>query len=66
MPCIRLGFAESLTLTFPQLNVKIVALVTTVLVAIIAMTSADLAIKAQYFIMARSPIPLFPVVRPSN
>lgn len=54
-----IGFAESLTLTFPQLNVKIVALVTTVLVAIIAMTSADLAIKAQYFIMAAIALSLF-------
>ncbi|MDY7021253.1 MAG: Na-K-Cl cotransporter, partial [Cyanobacteriota bacterium] len=37
---------------FPQLDVRIVALVTTILVTIIAIKSAELAIKAQYFIMA--------------
>ncbi|MBS0017722.1 MAG: Na-K-Cl cotransporter [Arthrospira sp. SH-MAG29] len=47
-----IGFAESLVITFPQLNIKVVATITTIMVAIIAMKSAKLAIKAQYFIMA--------------
>lgn len=45
------GFAESLVEVFPVLNMKVVGLVTTALVAIIAMISAKVAIKAQYFIM---------------
>ncbi|MGB3404016.1 MAG: Na-K-Cl cotransporter [Microcoleaceae cyanobacterium] len=47
-----LGFAESVVSTFPSLSQLYVALITTVLVAILAITSADFAIKAQYFIMA--------------
>jgi len=47
-----IGFAESLVLTFPQLTVRWVAIVTTILVAVLAIKSAQLAIKAQYFIMA--------------
>ncbi len=47
-----IGFAESLQITFPQLDVRIVALVTTIIVTLVAIKSANLAIKAQYFIMA--------------
>ncbi|MGB3138448.1 MAG: Na-K-Cl cotransporter, partial [Nodosilinea sp.] len=47
-----LGFAESLTRVFPVLPQTLVALITTVLIAILAIKSADVAIKAQYFIMA--------------
>jgi solute carrier family 12 (sodium/potassium/chloride transporter), member 2 len=47
-----LGFAESLALTYPHLNQQIVALVTTVLVAAIAVISARAATQAQFFIMA--------------
>jgi len=47
-----LGFAESVINTFGHLNQLYVALITTVIVAIIAMTSAAIAIRAQYFIMA--------------
>lgn len=46
-----IGFAESLTGVFPVLNLKITALVTTVGVAVVAIVSARLAIRAQYFIM---------------
>lgn len=46
------GFAESLVQTFPSLNMKVVGLVTTVGVALLALTSARVAIRAQYFIMA--------------
>ncbi len=47
-----IGFAESLKATFPQLSQLYVALVVTILVGILAFTSASIAIKAQYFIMA--------------
>lgn len=47
-----IGFAESLVQTFPSLNQLYVALIVTVLVGILAITSASIAIKAQYFIMA--------------
>ncbi|WP_072619563.1 amino acid permease [Spirulina major] len=47
-----LGFAESLAQTFPFLNQTYVALITTILVAVLALTSASIAIRAQYFIMA--------------
>ncbi|MGJ3246142.1 MAG: Na-K-Cl cotransporter [Elainellaceae cyanobacterium] len=47
-----LGFAESMAEAFPLLNQLYVALITTILVAILAITSASVAIKAQYVIMA--------------
>ncbi|WP_265263066.1 APC family permease [Spirulina subsalsa] len=47
-----LGFAESITQTFPDLNQVYIALITTIGVAILAITSANIAIRAQYFIMA--------------
>lgn len=46
------GFAESLAATFPVLNERMVGLTVTVLVAIVALTSARFAIRAQYVIMA--------------
>jgi amino acid transporter len=45
------GFAESLVQTFPGLSFKLVGLVTTIGVAVLALTSARVAIRAQYFIM---------------
>lgn len=45
------GFAESMVSVFPQLNFKMVGLVTTIGVGTLAMISAKVAIKAQYFIM---------------
>jgi amino acid transporter len=45
------GFAESAVEVFPFLNEKAVGLVTTVGVAALAITSARVAIRAQYFIM---------------
>lgn len=47
-----LGFAESVVQIFPVLPQTLVALLTTVLVAVLALQSAEIAIKAQYFIMA--------------
>jgi amino acid transporter len=46
-----LGFAESLVNVFPDLNQLYTALVVTVFVAGVALTSADAAIKVQYVIM---------------
>ncbi|MEX0845157.1 MAG: Na-K-Cl cotransporter, partial [Balneolaceae bacterium] len=45
------GFAESLVSVFPALNMKIVGVTTTIGVASIALISAKVAIRAQYFIM---------------
>ena len=45
------GFAESVVEVFPFLNEKVVGLVTTLGVAALALTSARVAIRAQYFIM---------------
>ncbi|MEO1069298.1 MAG: Na-K-Cl cotransporter, partial [Cyanobacteria bacterium J06638_6] len=47
-----IGFAESLVQVFPGLSQTLIALVTTILIAVLALKSADIAIKAQYFIMA--------------
>jgi solute carrier family 12 (sodium/potassium/chloride transporter), member 2 len=47
-----IGFAESVVSTFSQLNQTYVALATTVFVAVLALTSAQVAIRAQYVIMA--------------
>jgi|TARA_B100000745_G_scaffold300515_1_gene254892 amino acid transporter len=49
-----IGFAESVVAAFPLLNLNqlYIALVVTVGVGIISITSAKIAIKAQYFIMA--------------
>ena len=52
------GFAESVVGVFPGLSEKWVGLVTTVLVAILALSSARVAIRAQYFIMAAIAISL--------
>jgi solute carrier family 12 sodium/potassium/chloride transporter 2 len=47
-----IGFAESLVQIFPQINQTIVALITTTAVTVLALKSAEIAIKAQYVIMA--------------
>ncbi|MGK7931521.1 MAG: amino acid permease [Microcystaceae cyanobacterium] len=47
-----IGFAESVVKIFPQFNQLYVALIITIFVGILAITSASVAIKAQYFIMA--------------
>ena len=57
-----IGFAESVVQTFPQLNQLYVALIITVLVGILAITSASIAIKAQYFIMAAIALSLLSLI----
>ncbi|MBE9078150.1 Na-K-Cl cotransporter [Romeria aff. gracilis LEGE 07310] len=47
-----IGFAESLAITFPALNQTLVGLITAIIVAGVALKSADFAIRIQYFIMA--------------
>lgn len=47
-----IGFAESVTRAFGGLNQLYIALITTVLVAVLALTSAQIAIRTQYLIMA--------------
>ncbi|MFW5761349.1 MAG: Na-K-Cl cotransporter [Cyclobacteriaceae bacterium] len=47
-----IGFAESLALVFPALNLKIIAFVITIGISILALISAKVAIKSQYFVMA--------------
>ncbi|MGB3574158.1 MAG: amino acid permease [Phormidesmis sp.] len=57
-----IGFAESVNNIFPTASIVIVALITTVLVTALALTSADVAIKAQYVIMAAIVISLIALV----
>ena len=47
-----IGFAESVSLSFSNLDRGLVATITTMLVATIALTSASAAIKTQFFILA--------------
>jgi len=53
-----IGFAESVVNVFPVLDEKMVALVTTAAVTILALKSARAPIKAQYVIMGASGISL--------
>ncbi|MBW4654762.1 MAG: hypothetical protein KME20_17240 [Kaiparowitsia implicata GSE-PSE-MK54-09C] len=57
-----IGFAESLVQVFPQFNLTLVALVTTVAVTALALQSASIAIKAQYVIMAAIALSLLSLV----
>lgn len=45
------GFAESLVRVFPGLGEKVIGIVTTILVSMLALASAKAAIRAQYVIM---------------
>lgn len=57
-----IGFAESVVNSFGHLNQLYVALITTIAVAILAFTSAKLAIRAQYFIMVVIALSLFSLI----
>ena len=52
------GFAESVVKAFPQFDEKLVGIVTTIGVAVLALKSAKAAIKAQYVIMTAIAISL--------
>jgi amino acid transporter len=47
-----IGFAESVARVFPALNARLVGIFTTLLVTAVALISAKVAIRIQYFIMA--------------
>lgn len=57
-----IGFAESIVEVFPGLNQIVIALITTLFVAILAITSASLAIRTQYIIMAAIALSLISLV----
>ncbi|QCS50469.1 MULTISPECIES: amino acid permease [Cyanophyceae] len=57
-----IGFAESVVQVFGGLNQLYVALIVTILVGVLALTSASIAIKAQYFIMAAIALSLVSLV----
>ncbi|MCA1789499.1 MAG: hypothetical protein LC667_06480, partial [Thioalkalivibrio sp.] len=46
------GFAESVTSVFPMLDQRMIGMVTTILIAGLALASAKLAIRSQYIILA--------------
>jgi amino acid transporter len=46
-----IGFAESLTNVFPILNQTAVGIIVTALVGVLALTSAKIAVRSQYFVM---------------
>jgi solute carrier family 12 (sodium/potassium/chloride transporter), member 2 len=56
------GFAESLTAVFPRLSVLWTGVVTTLVIAGLAITSARLAIRAQFFVMAAIAVSLLSFV----
>lgn len=47
-----IGFAESVAITFPNLSQRWVGIITAVLVAALAIKSARIAVRSQYFVMA--------------
>ena len=53
-----IGFAESVVRVFPAVDQTVLAAITTVVVAVLAIVSARLVIRAQYFIMAAIAISL--------
>jgi hypothetical protein len=57
-----LGFAESMVQVFPQFNQTVIALITTIGVTLLALKSAAIAIKTQYFIMAAIALSLVSLV----
>lgn len=57
-----IGFAESLVGVFPALDEKTVAIITTSLVALVAIRSARAAIKMQYIVMAAIALSLVSLV----
>ena len=56
------GFAESIVGVFPLLDLKLIGVITTLLVAVLALTSAHIAIRAQYFIMGAIALSLVSLV----
>jgi len=57
-----IGFAESLTDVFPVLNIKIVGIVVTIGIAMLALFSTKATIRSQYFILAAIAISLLSLI----
>ncbi len=57
-----IGFAESFVAVFPFFNEKLLALIVTGVIGIIAIISTNIAIKTQYFILAAIAISLISLV----
>ena len=57
-----IGFAESVKNIFPSASIIMVAFITTILVTALAIASADIAIKAQYVIMAAIALSLIALI----
>ena len=45
------GFSESVIQAFPQFDMRLIGIVTTILITVLVLFSTDAAIKSQYFIM---------------
>lgn len=60
------GFAESLVRVFPSLDARVTGVTVTVAVALLALTSARAAIRAQYVIMAAIAVSLLSLVAGSS
>ena len=52
VPLYTIGFAESLTAVFPAFDLRVVGVIVTMLVGALALTSAKIALRSQYIIMA--------------
>ncbi len=57
-----IGFAESFVNVFPQFNEKVVGLIVTAVVGMLALLSARIAIRSQFFIMAAIAISLLSLI----
>ena len=57
-----IGFAESMVEVLPQLNEKLVGIVVTIMVGLLALFSTQATIKSQYFILAAIAISLISLV----
>ncbi len=47
-----IGFAESVSIVFSNLNETVIGLIVTILIGILALISAKIAVRSQYFVMA--------------
>ncbi len=59
VPLYTIGFAESVVSVFPSLDRRVVGVLATLVVALLAVKSAKLAIRAQYIILAAIAFALF-------
>ena len=57
-----IGFAESVSIVFSNLNETFVGIIVTILIGILALTSAKIAIRSQYFVMAAIAISLLSLI----